>query len=171
MRNPAEISSPSTLDSDEDMGSDDEAMEDIAMYEEAQLSPIPITKALPQVTLPLSSTPTLPMDQTSLMEVTSPDSDSSETASRQSTDRESRRRSRSRRRPATEGSTEALVPVGELLKRRLQEENVVASIIVRSFLQDWIVSVSDRSFHRIYFSNFLGIIFYIVRSTTLFIRS
>lgn len=143
VRNPPEFSSPSTLDSDEDMdseepgSSEDEAMEEIAMYE---LSPIPITKALPQVTpAPVSSpenTPTLSTDtrgQSSSVDIVSPnpDSDVSDVASRGSMDKEPRRRSRSRRRPTTEGSTEVLLPVGEQLKRRLLEENVVSAIIVR----------------------------------------
>ena len=61
VRNPTESSSPSTLDSDVDMDSeepgslDDEAMEEIVMYDE--LSPIPITKALPQVMSSPEDTP------------------------------------------------------------------------------------------------------------------
>lgn len=145
VRNPTEFSSPSTLDSDEDMGSsepgssDDEAMEEIAMYEDAPLSPIPITKALPQMTpLPISPSESAFSLLTDMGDQSSPhtsspnpDSDASDMASRQSIDKGSRRRSRSRRRLTTEASTETLLPIGEQLKRRLLEENVVASIIVR----------------------------------------
>ena len=187
VRNPAEFSSsPSTLDSDEDMdseepgSSDDEAMEEIAMYEDAQLSPIPITKTLPQaavVPVSLSEAPTqstdmrdqiLPRDTSS----PTPDSDSSDMASRGSTDKGSRRRSRSRRRATTEGSTEALLPIGEQLKRCLLQENVVVAIIVR-LLPSMNISgrLIIRCFRRIYFLSFLGIISCIVPSTILCIRS
>jgi len=142
IRNPTESSSPSTLDSDEDMdsepgSSDDEAMEEIAMYDE--LSPIPITKALPQVTPAVMPSPEDTPSQAaevadqdaSMGDLTpigsSSDSDSTGLTSRASSRKGSRRRSRSRR---VEVSVESLLPIGEQLKRRLFEENVVGRMIV-----------------------------------------
>jgi len=187
VRNPAEISSsPSTLDSDEDMdseepgSSDDEAMEEIAMYEDAQLSPIPITKGLPQVApVPVYpfEAPSLSIDmrdQASPLDISpsNHDSDSSDLASRGSRDKESRRRSRSRRRLTREGSTEVLLPIGEQLKRRLLDENVVVAIIVRSLPSSYSSGrLIIKCLRRIYFLSFPGIISYTAPSTTLCIRS
>ena len=148
VRNPTESSSPSTLDSDEDMdseepgSSDDEAMEEIVMYDE--LSPIPITKALPQVTPAVMSSPEdTPSQATEFVDqdpsignltsfgsssVSSLDSDSTGLTSRASSGKGSRRRSRSRR--GVDVSVESLLPIGEHLKQRLLEENVVGRMIV-----------------------------------------
>jgi len=130
------------MDSEEPGSSDDEAMEEIVMYDE--LSPIPITKALPQVTPAVMSSPEdTPSQATEFVDqdpstgnltlfgsssVSSLDSDSTGLTSRASSGKGSRRGSRSRRR--VEVSVESLLPIGEHLKRRLLEENVVGRMIV-----------------------------------------
>ena len=186
VRNPTESSSPSTLDSDEDMdseepgSSDDEAMEEIVMYDD--LSPIPITKALPQVTPVMSSPEETPSQTTEFVDQdpstenltsfgsssgSSLDSDSTGLTSRASSGKGSRRRSRSRRR--VEASVESLLPIGEQLKRRLLEENVVGGMIVS--LVDPITRQDSDDIFRTCFSTFPGITSCTVPSMILFIKS
>lgn len=146
IRGLAELSSPSTLDSDEDMdseagSSDDEAMEEIVMYDDPQSSsPIPVTKSLPQVTMTLSPESSLAPDTgdgnlsvltlDSTTGTSSPDTEASGIVSRPS-GKGSRRSSR--RRTTIEGLVEIL-PIGEQLKRHLLEENVVVLIIVGFYI-------------------------------------
>lgn len=145
VRNPSD-SSPS-LDSDEGMtdsdnepgSSDDEAMEEIAMDEEPPLSPIPFSQALPQTSPGVQSSPEVVVGSPDSQEErspatiqaqgSSPDSESSGMTSR-SSGRGSRRSSRSRRRTTLESSREALLPIGEQLKFRLLNEDVLCTMIV-----------------------------------------
>ena len=155
VRNPNE---DSLIDSDDYMSgseddpgsSDDEAMEEIVMFDEPPLSPIPFRE--PSVVLDggvssspentaLSESPSshdsrfLSADANAGMLGSSPDTERSGMTSRSSTSgRGSRRSSRSRRRPTLESSVETHVPVGELMKRRWLEENVLGTMIVSIFL-------------------------------------
>lgn len=141
----ASHNSPSVIDSDEDMSSDDDepgssdddAMEEIAMYEESSpsqnLSPSPLP--LPPVLVPSSpSAASLPSpselaaqgaaQRNSSSSFHSSDSDSLRTK----TSTHSRRSSR--RRNTVEGSRESLVSVGERLKQRFLDVNVLATLLV-----------------------------------------
>ncbi|PPQ76470.1 hypothetical protein CVT26_012907, partial [Gymnopilus dilepis] len=149
VRNPAGDSS--SLDSDDDMtgseepgSSDDEAMEEIAMYDEP-LSPIPVSQGLPQLTVAaspentaLSESPDPSAKGTSpgLAVESSPETRSPALTSR-SSGRSSRRSSRSRRRLTLEGSTETLLPVGEQLKRRWLDHGVLVTMIDMFFQYPW----------------------------------
>ena len=149
VRNPAGDSS--SLDSDDDMtgseepgSSDDEAMEEIAMYDEP-LSPIPVSQGLPQLTVAaspentaLSESPDPSAKGTSpgLAVESSPETRSPALTSR-SSGRSSRRSSRSRRRLTLEGSTETLLPVGEQLKRRWLDHGVLVTMIVSAAFLVW----------------------------------
>ncbi|KAH9484467.1 Extragenic suppressor of kinetochore protein 1 [Psilocybe cubensis] len=146
--------SPS-LDSDDDMtgsddepgSSDDEAMEEIAMYDEP-LSPIPFAQPLPSSStmavasspeaLSLSSSPQT--DSKASLNVpnpgSSPESDGPGMSGR-SSGRGSRRSSRSRRRHTMEQSTETLLPVGEQLKRRWLDQNILGTMIDMFFEFPW----------------------------------
>ncbi len=182
IRSLAEFSSPSTLDSDEDMdseagSSDDETMEEIAMYDEPQLSPTPDTKALPQITSNMTLSPesslapesddgilnTITLDP-SAKGTSSPDSEASGIRFRPS--RRGSRKS-SRRRTTIEGLVE-LLPIGEQLKCRLLEENVVGLIIVGFDIP--CVQINVSLMHRTYFLSFLGTTSCTVPSTILCIR-
>ncbi|KAF8197611.1 SIT4 phosphatase-associated protein-domain-containing protein [Pholiota molesta] len=152
VRNPSD-SSPS-LDSDEGMSdsdnepgsSDDEAMEEIAMDEETPLSPIPFSKALPQTSPGVQSSPEAAVGSPDSREERSPatiqaqgsssDSESSGMTSRTS-GRGSRRSSRSRRRTTLESSREVLLPIGEQLKLRLLNEDVLCTMIDMFFAFPW----------------------------------
>ena len=180
VRNPSD-DSPS-LDSDESMTdsedepgtSDDEAMEEIAMYDDPQLSPIPVTQTLPSPTMAVASSPesVTPTDIGSSMTLSapgsSPDSETSGITSR-SSGRGSRRSSRSRRRATLEGSTEALLPIGEQLKRRLLDQKVVGTMIV-SYHNSFAKSLNLNNSTRTCFSSFRGIISFTVQSTMLYIK-
>ncbi|KAF9532767.1 SIT4 phosphatase-associated protein-domain-containing protein [Crepidotus variabilis] len=163
VRNPNEVtSSPSTIDSDDDMSdsedepgsSDDEAMEEIAMYDDPQLSPIPVTQALPQSPPiavatspePIANSPVADfreenssqfLTSSSAAEISSPELHASDTTSRTSSRRGSRRSSRSRRRTTLEGSVESLIPIGEQLKRRFLDQSVVGTIVDLFFEFPW----------------------------------
>ena len=142
VRNPSD-SSPS-LDSDASMSdpedgpgsSDDEAMEEIAMYDEPPLSPIPFAKALPQPALAVAASPdnypaspdNTERSPTATNSGLSPDSESSGMTSRSG--RGSRRSSRSQRRPTLESTRDIYLPVGEQLKVSLLDENVLCTLIV-----------------------------------------
>ncbi|KAF8912191.1 SIT4 phosphatase-associated protein-domain-containing protein [Gymnopilus junonius] len=149
VRNPAEDSS--SLDSDDDMtgseepgSSDDEAMEEIAMYDEP-LSPIPVHQGLPQLTVAASPENTALSESldpslkgnTGLSVASSPESESPGLMSSRSSGRGSRRSSRSRRRATLEGSTETLLPVGEQLKRRWLDHGVLVTMIDMFFEYPW----------------------------------
>jgi len=176
IRSMPEFSSPSTLDSDEDMdseagSSDDEAMEEIAMYDEPQLSP---THALSQITSAMTLSPESSLASESDDGLITLDSSSKGALSPESEAsgnrfRPSRRGSSksSRRRTTIEGSVEFL-PIGEQLKRRLLEENVVGLIIVGFGIP--CVQINVSSIHRTYFLSFLGTTFCTVPSMILCIR-
>ncbi|KAF9557124.1 SAPS-domain-containing protein [Agrocybe pediades] len=173
VRNPHEDSSILDSDDDDDMStgdepgsSDDEAMEEIAMFDEPPLSPIPFREpslvldsnaggvtASPENTA-LSESPvqfdsrllsadtnmnTNTNSNTGGMVVgSSPDTDHSGMTSRSSTSgRGSRRRSRSRRRTTMDSTVDTYIPVGELLKKRWLEENVVGTMIDMFFDFPW----------------------------------
>ncbi|KDR73731.1 hypothetical protein GALMADRAFT_251541 [Galerina marginata CBS 339.88] len=152
VRDPSE-SSPS-LDSDDDMtgsddepgSSDDEAMEEIAMYDEPALSPIAFHQGLPQLTVAsspentaLSESPEqMPKLSSSTSTVgSSPDSELSGMASGRSSGRGSRRSSRSRRRTTLESSSETLLAMGEQLKIRWLDQNVLPTMIDLFFEYPW----------------------------------
>lgn len=145
-----------SLDSDDDMtdsgdepsSSDDEAMEEIAMYDETPLSPIPFATSLPPIssspisesslvlspqgqTVPSSPPPSSP-SATSNPATPGSDADSGRMTSSRTSGRGSRRSSRSRRRLTIEGSRDTLLPVGEQLKQRWLDENVLGTMIVRN---------------------------------------
>ncbi|KAF8969575.1 SIT4 phosphatase-associated protein-domain-containing protein [Flammula alnicola] len=151
VRNPSDDSA--SLDSDDDMSnsedepgsSDDEAMEEIAMYDDPPLSPIPFHQPLPLLTVAASpennaaSSESLESRSSSgnlYAPGSSPDSDASGMTSR-SSGRGSRRSSRSRRRATLEGSKDPLLPIGEQLKRCLLEKNVLVTIIDMFFDFPW----------------------------------
>lgn len=149
-----------SLDSDDDMtdsgdepsSSDDEAMEEIAMYDETPLSPIPFATSLPPVSsspisesnvglspsehnVPSSPSPSPSSSPSATSNPTTPgsDADSGRLSASRTSGRGSRRSSRSRRRLTMEGSRDTLLPVGEQLKQRWLDENVLGTMIVRSF--------------------------------------
>ncbi|PPQ89434.1 hypothetical protein CVT25_012813, partial [Psilocybe cyanescens] len=145
--------SPS-LDSDDDMtgsedepgSSDDEAMEEIAMYDEPPLSPIPFHQPLSLSTVAVASSP----DAIALSDSPQPDAKMSINATNpssspesdgpgmtRSSGRGSRRSSRSRRRTTMEQSSEALLPIGEQLKRRWLDQNILGTMIDMFFEFPW----------------------------------
>lgn len=145
VRNNTSDDSPS-LDSDDDMSSDnepgssdDDAMEEIAMYDEP-LSPIPIAKSLPapiSTDISPESSLTTPSQEGTPTNTSgsnppspSPRSEVSRFASRSPPGRSSRRSSRSRRRATAEIPKEIIVPVGDILKRRFLDEKVLVTMIV-----------------------------------------
>ncbi|KAF9053141.1 SIT4 phosphatase-associated protein-domain-containing protein [Panaeolus papilionaceus] len=152
VRNNTSDDSPS-LDSDDDMSSDnepgssdDDAMEEIAMYDEP-LSPIPIAKSLPapiSTDISPESSLTTPSQEGTPTNTNgsnppspSPRSEVSRFASRSPPGRSSRRSSRSRRRATAEIPKEIIVPVGDILKRRFLDEKVLVTMIDLFFQFPW----------------------------------
>ena len=132
--------SPSLLDSDEDMSddepgsSDDEAMEEIAMYDDGAGSSKPIVESpLPQspAVAPSPASP-LPTESASpgadiLRHRTNSSSDLSITGTRSQETRSNSRR-------ITEGSPNSPPPVGERMKRKFLDLNVLSTLLVRRLM-------------------------------------
>ncbi|KIM86236.1 hypothetical protein PILCRDRAFT_65387 [Piloderma croceum F 1598] len=146
----ASRNSPSLIDSDEDMSSDDDdpgssdddAMEEIAMYDDPNTSKHHSVSLLPQspVVVPLSPNATsLPspseiaargaVQRSSSFQ--SSDSDSLGTKTRSPSRRSSKRRT------TIDGSRESLLSVGEKLKKRFLDVNVLSTLLDLFFEFPW----------------------------------
>jgi serine/threonine-protein phosphatase 6 regulatory subunit 3 len=146
----------SSLDSDDDMSggsSDDDAMEDISIYDEQ--NPLESsTSSLPENPLerfPSATLSSSPMSSPSLTNHLTPvqsrqDSSDSGIRPRSSSSRRSSSRRSSRRSTATETVTLSTVPslvLGERLKLRFLETNVVSTLLVRIYtgLVRWYIKI------------------------------
>lgn len=133
--------SPSLLDSDEDMSddepgsSDDEAMEEIAMYDDgAGGSSKPIVESPPPQSPAVAPSPASPLPAESAsagadiwLRSTNSSSDLSITGKRS-------QEARSNSRRTTEGSLNFPLPVGERMKRRFLDLNVLSTLLVRPLM-------------------------------------
>jgi serine/threonine-protein phosphatase 6 regulatory subunit 3 len=139
----ASRNSPSLIDSDEDMSSDDDddpgssdddAMEEIAMYDDSNTSKHHSVSPLPQppAVVPLSPATSLPSPSEIAARgavqrsnsFQSSDSDSLRTKTR------SHSRRSSKRTTTIDGSRESLLAVGEKLKKRFLDVNVLSTLLV-----------------------------------------
>jgi serine/threonine-protein phosphatase 6 regulatory subunit 3 len=139
----ASRNSPSLIDSDEDMSSDDDdpgssdddAMEEIAMYDDPNTSKHHSVSLLPQSPVVVTSSPNAtPLPSPSEIAARgavqrsnsfqSSDSDSLRTKTRSPSRRSSKRRI------TIDGSRESLLSVGEKLKKRFLDVNVLSTLLV-----------------------------------------
>jgi serine/threonine-protein phosphatase 6 regulatory subunit 3 len=139
----ASHNSPSLIDSDEDMSSDDDdpgssdddAMEEIAMYDEPGPSKNRSASPLPQPPMIVPSSPnaaSLPSPSEIAAQGAAQRNSSFQSSDSDSfgTKTSSPSRRSSKRRATIEGSRESLLPVGEKLKRRFLDVNVLATLLV-----------------------------------------
>ena len=142
---PVSAAHTSSIDSDDDMSddepgsSDDEAMEEIAMYEEPRTrdsgstTSLPVTplERFPSATLSSSPMQSPTLDPSSLTTPRRHDSLDSDTSLTRQRSRDSRRSSR-RSLLEKESTTKGPPVLGERLKQRFLEVNVASTLLVRS---------------------------------------
>jgi serine/threonine-protein phosphatase 6 regulatory subunit 3 len=139
----ASRNSPSLIDSDDDMSSDDDdpgssdddAMEEIAMYDDPNTFKHHSVSPLPQSPMVVPSSPNV-ASLSSPSEIAAQGA-AQRSSSFQSSDSDSLRaktsspsRRSSKRRATIDGSRESLLPIGEKLKRRFLDVNVLATLLV-----------------------------------------
>jgi serine/threonine-protein phosphatase 6 regulatory subunit 3 len=139
----ASRNSPSLIDSDEDMSSDDDdpgssdddAMEEIAMYDDSSLSKKRSVSPLPQPPIIVPSSPnaaSLPPPAEIAAQGAAQRSGSFQSSDSDSfgTKTSSPSRRSLRRRTTIDGSPETLLSVGEKLKKRFMDVNVLGTLLV-----------------------------------------
>jgi len=170
----------SSFGSDDDMSdseagsSDDDAMEEIVMYDEPhaqlELSPIHEETALPPVPSSPNTGSMPPPSEIAAhgaaLSRVRPHSDASTRSRSHSTSR------RSSRRTTTNGNMSNMpLPIGEKLKQRFQEIDIASTLLVSVLHQPTKISMAYDYLNRTYFSRFRGTISYIAPCMTMSIRS